>query len=787
MSGNALASARALAAKAAAKELEKNLDGAFQLYLDAARAFLHIANTQPAHKQVAKAEASKAVERAEKIKHAKADVKPVAKDAFADDEQAHILRKSARINGLVFPAWDPSNLDFSQDAVFSDPDGQPQIEHPDGVQWRRLPNGCIHAPDLVPYDIVQTVIGNCSVVASLAACLQHHRTFGSNLVRSSLYPQDDTQSTSGKYVYKMLLNGSWRRIVIDDMLPVNSSTGTLLCASTGPKHVLWPSLVEKAYMKTMGGYAFEGSNSCIDLHALIGWIPEPISLNSPSFRKEQTWQRILDGFLSGRCLVTLGTGKTTPSGSGSAGIEWLIASHDYAVTDITKDGTLRVLDPLQQVEDDTSEQTRVHTVSWDEVCAHFETAYVSWDPKSFRHYKSVHGSWSTSLSEGAGKSTLNQHIRLTVDEGADDGSPSEELWILLSRHVKDKDAPPTFISVHALQQDHFSSGRDASQLGGAYTDSPLLLARLKLDTKQRHNYVVVASASGQGQGETNASFTFSIYSNRGFTLSHAPPKALHTRRIEGAFTSKTAGGSPLSATFMNNPQWALRLDATKNRKVELRLSVEGSKDLSLNVKAMWGSGKRITDISEGDVALDSGTYRYGLAFGEKSVQAGDYTVIVSSFKPKELGAFLLTVECSVPFALEPIPQEGSGMYSTALKGSWTEATAGGSPSSGRYHLNPVYDLHLPTQATLLARLQLASRPPNAALNITIFAWDGVGRRQVVTSGPYAEHTSGVLAPETTLPAGRYCLIPSTYVPGVCAEYRLVVYSSAAGIKATLRT
>jgi calpain-7 len=140
-------------------------------------------------------------------------------------------------------------------------------------------------------DLMQDVTADCSVVASLCAALarpgqefEKVRTKAVvKLLSTIFYPYDKENSRpkiseSGRYVFRFQFNGCFRKVVIDDRLPASTSARTLHIIDRQNPGLLWPALLEKAYLKIRGGYDFPGSNSGTDLHVLTGWIPEQIFL-----------------------------------------------------------------------------------------------------------------------------------------------------------------------------------------------------------------------------------------------------------------------------------------------------------------------------------------------------------------------------------------------------------------------------------------------------------------------------------------------------------------------------
>ncbi|CAH8518993.1 unnamed protein product [Heterobilharzia americana] len=239
--------------------------------------------------------------------------------------------------------------------------------------------------------------------------------------------------------------------------------GKLLCCFSNNHNELWVSLLEKAYMKVMGGYDFPGSNSNIDLHALTGWIPERISIRSSSsyFDKNKEFRRLLSRFHQGHCLVTVATGQLSDDDSERSG---LVPTHAYAMLDIREVDGYRLFllknpwshmrwkgnfserdsqhwTPSMEVKlnfDRSSAQLIDNGVFWidyDSLCHFFDVFYINWDPELFQHTTCVNDCWLAGSGPKKDSYASADNPQYNLEVSAHVESP---IWILLTRHIVDK-------------------------------------------------------------------------------------------------------------------------------------------------------------------------------------------------------------------------------------------------------------------------------------------------------------------------------------------------------------
>ena len=224
---------------------------------------------------------------------------PVSKRELTTREKILVLEGS-RLRGSIFPPWvtSPSESEFVGSAIYQDEtyfhlshDQSEamagwrrchEIDDPESIVSDESNKACL--ADMTTLDLVQDITTDCSVVASLCAIVARTTEGGfPSLFAGIFHPWDQARqasarSANGKYVFRFYFNGSYRKVVVDDRLPTSEKERKLYVVDRNNTAVLWPALVEKAYLKVRGGYDFPGSNSGTDLWVLTGWIPEQLFL-----------------------------------------------------------------------------------------------------------------------------------------------------------------------------------------------------------------------------------------------------------------------------------------------------------------------------------------------------------------------------------------------------------------------------------------------------------------------------------------------------------------------------
>ena len=193
---------------------------------------------------------------------------PIAQTSLTPHEIA-VLKRSSRLASVLALPWsdtDVQTFNFSPSNRYSDPDGLLKLSKKQEIafsKWARpheiaemrgLPSSNIKLIEsITPYSIKQFCVSDCSFIAGLCISAAYERRFRRRLVSSLIYPQDKNgmplYNPKGVYMVKLWLNGVERRVLVDDLFPIDSR-GNLLCSHTNTAGLeLWVSLLEKAYMK----------------------------------------------------------------------------------------------------------------------------------------------------------------------------------------------------------------------------------------------------------------------------------------------------------------------------------------------------------------------------------------------------------------------------------------------------------------------------------------------------------------------------------------------------------
>ena len=551
---------------------------------------------------------------------------------------------------------------------------------------------------------------------------------------------------AGKYLVKLHFNGVARKIVVDDRLPV-SRGGELMCSHSTHREELWVSLIEKAYLKVMGGYDFPGGNSGIDMFALTGWIPEQFRTDAADFNAQRLWERMVSATKYGDCLITVATGDMSEAEGERLG---LVPTHAYAVLQVREVGGVRLLqlknpwarvrwkgsysahdtqrwtaalraelqyEPAQALQMDNG----IFWIDYGNLLKHYRGVYSNWNPALFRHLSSTHGQWPKRAAANANDSkniggNPQYGLRLSVSAEQVGAGRSAAVWLLLSRHTQrgasathGEEGKDDYLTVHLFKA---RGGYRVFYLEtcwrqGVYSNTPHCLVKFELEEGD-HN-LTLALAQYQPV-DHQVDYTLDVYSMVPFGLRPLPFRMRHTERLTGAWRGVSAGGCPNFDTYVDNPRFRLSAAAEVDVLVELE-AAKGHDAVAVGLHLVPEEGGDAKPLK-----LSSGDYRGGFCMLEaRSLPAGRYVLTASTFEPgKELGFELRVSSSSAPLGVAPLPHEAAGLRRQLLKGEWSRAagTAAGSPNHGEFHRNPQYRLTLSRPAEVsweLARLRVGRR------------------------------------------------------------------------------
>ncbi|KAK4936311.1 cysteine protease [Elasticomyces elasticus] len=717
-----------------------------------------------------------------------------------------ILLEGSKLNGSIFKPWTsvPSAEDFALEPggqLFTDStflalsstqlatfdgwkrsqDALAAIQHQANGQPTQI-ESTMHIPDSM--DLVQDLTSDCSVVASLCAGTSRAERGHPKILRSIVHPYDHENdrisfSPSGKYVLKMYFDGCWRRVEIDDYLPTSKTSRVLHVIDRRHPGLLWPALVEKAYLKVRGGYDFPGSNSGTDLAVLTGWIPQQVFLHDEDVDQNALWDEVISNFRQGNVLITIGTGKLPRREQRQLG---LASEHDYAVLELSSEGNRRevlVKNPWadgdvwrgaarrkpnlhdgEELDGDSSDNKMMPGTFWidfNHMFQYFENMYINWNPGLFSHRQDMHFSWQQPQTGPAGN-VLVENPQFAIQT-----SEAGEIWLLLNRHFRTGDYTQLtvgkngHISIYLYQRNgHSVIVSDGAKARGPFVDSPNTLLRFQAAAQTAYTVVVVSQDLPPGK----MNFTISAFSKSSIMLSEARLQYSQKHTVRSEWSRSNAGGNSVSATYLGNPQFRLRLGSKQKLALILRVGEkvkDSSPDIHVKILIVYSDGSRINRLRPRDVLAHSGDYRRGTAVIETELGAGSYTLICSTYDRDQYADFTLDLYSSSngsPAPLVQLPADGSGRLSIRSTPAIFDGTTN--------RLLAPLSVPRMTRATIVARYNGVAKGQGSLFKMTLEQGQGPYKRVMASSEFDDEEFTSVAS---GLRIGDLDLQPSMCGPG----------------------
>jgi len=298
----------------------------------------------------------------------------------------------------------------------------------------------------------------------------------------------------------------------------------------------------------------------------------------------------------------------------------------------------------------------VFWIDIDSLYRFYDVAYLNWNPGLFRYTYCTHDSWSAGVGPVKDLYFIgdNPQYSLTLTNG------NSTVWVLLTRHITDKNDFANNNEYIALLV-YKNNGEKVYMpfdpppyIDGVRINSPHYLCKISPKPQEPcSRYTLVIS---QYEKSTTINYTLRAYSTGAFQLRKLT-NAYKYKEIEksGKWTTDTAGGCANNRdTYHKNPVYQFTITGANDADNQLLIDLKGPKDYAIGIDLTTVSV--VNQNSENYFKKQSsGAFRSGFTILQlKSVPAGTYNIIPSTYKPNQLGPFFLTVHSTTPFKLNRI-------------------------------------------------------------------------------------------------------------------------------------
>ncbi|KAA6398693.1 MAG: putative cysteine proteinase [Streblomastix strix] len=308
------------------------------------------------------------------------------------------------------------------------------------------------------------------------AMMETHRN--QQLISDKIYPRDSgnvgVYNPSGQYRLRLFINGCWRMVEIDDLLPCfplpvtlesDWNTRVIMSASSTIKGELWVPLLEKGYLRALGnGYDSKSINPFDVFFSFCQWIPQTSWNLKGIFEKDYEWKKLVRRVKSDNILVILGIQQIDMNDQGPQRFNF-ITTHSYTLIDVAQIGNsklfrLRDAHRKEQVSRKFNSTTLLQQyekrndgsfwIDIEDAKKYFSMGFLSWRPDLFTYKQQINFVWKE-----------QQYMHDTIDELSQFApqfllykrSKEQKIWILLHRHYQSKVSPYSLIESEQKEED----------------------------------------------------------------------------------------------------------------------------------------------------------------------------------------------------------------------------------------------------------------------------------------------------------------------------------------------